>query len=341
MLFLLVPLGLIFLSGASATEDFTYEGTHGPSQWPKEYQTCVGKYQSPINIDEHYVKNVTLPPLQFIGLENPRSSFLTNNGHTVMLRANESSAAMITGGPLNETYVFEQLHFHWGKNDREGSEDLINNHSFAMELHAVFYKKTYNSMSEATNYPDGLAVLAYFYETSNDTNPTYNPIVNVLPNAEEVGAKNALQEPLLLSSLLVPNPATIQDYYTYAGSLTTPPCLEVVTWIDFIEPQMLSHDQLDAFRNVQGVDGKKLTHNFRPIQPLDGRVIYHNINDGGDTELREEDSTNENKVATTDAPQEDHKIQKDEGKESGQERMKPSILLFTTLLGAVAFTMQQ
>jgi carbonic anhydrase len=68
------------------------------------------------------------------------------------------------GGPLNGTYIFEQLHFHWGENDREGSEDLINNHSFAMELHAVFYKDRYGSLSDAIHYSDGLAVLAYFFE---------------------------------------------------------------------------------------------------------------------------------------------------------------------------------
>lgn len=82
-----------------------------------------------------------------------------------MLRMNDSETAKISGGPLGEnTYVFEQLHFHWGENDTEGSEDRINNHSFAMELHVVFYKKNYGSMNEAVNFPDGLAVLAYFFE---------------------------------------------------------------------------------------------------------------------------------------------------------------------------------
>ena len=70
----------------------------------------------------------------------------------------------MSGGPLTGTYVFEQLHFHWGKNDSEGSEDLINNHSFAMELHGVFYKGIYKSMKEAIKHKDGLAVLAYFFE---------------------------------------------------------------------------------------------------------------------------------------------------------------------------------
>lgn len=31
----------------------------------------------------------------------------------------------ITGGPLSDPYVFTQMHFHWGENDEEGSEDTL------------------------------------------------------------------------------------------------------------------------------------------------------------------------------------------------------------------------
>lgn len=85
-----------------------------------------------------------------------------------MLKANESKAATLSGGPLGEkNYTFEQLHFHWGENDYEGSEDLINNHSFPMEMHAVFYKEDYKSIDEALKHDDGLAILAYLYEVSD------------------------------------------------------------------------------------------------------------------------------------------------------------------------------
>lgn len=85
-----------------------------------------------------------------------------------MLKANESKPAMLSGGPLGDkVYVFEQLHFHWGENDSEGSEDLINNQSFPMELHAVFWKEDYKSMDEALKHDDGLAILAYLYEVKD------------------------------------------------------------------------------------------------------------------------------------------------------------------------------
>lgn len=39
----------------------------------------------------------------------------------------------------------------------------------------------------------------------------------------------------------------------------------------------LASFQLDAFRQVQGSDGKSLTHNFRPVQPLGDREVLQNI----------------------------------------------------------------
>ncbi|XP_011876072.1 PREDICTED: carbonic anhydrase 2 isoform X2 [Vollenhovia emeryi] len=278
MVLSVVCLSLLLLSGFCRGQDFSYEGSLGPSHWGEEFHTCVGKHQSPINIEEHNVKSVNLPPLKLTGIDNPCQSYVTNNGHTVMLKTNESKVAVLSGGPLRDNvYVFEQLHFHWGENDYEGSEDLMNNHSFPMEMHAVFYKEDYKSIGESLKHDDGLAVLSYWYEVSPQPNPTYEPIVKVLPDIEAMGKGKVLQEPMLLGKLLGPEFANTEDYYTYNGSLTTPPCLEIVTWIDFKDHQQLSHEQLAAFRDLRTAEGNKLTHNFRPVQPLEDRVVLHNI----------------------------------------------------------------
>ncbi|XP_072757678.1 carbonic anhydrase 13 [Anoplolepis gracilipes] len=278
MVFSVATLGFLLLLGFCLGEDFSYDGNHGPSHWGEDYHACIGKHQSPINIEEHNVKNVSLSPLKLIGIDDPCLSFVTNNGHTVMLKINASKAPMLSGGPLgNNVYVFEQLHFHWGENDYEGSEDLINNHSFPMEMHAVFYKEDYKSMNEALKHSDGLAILAYLYEVSPNPNPMYEPIVEVLPDIEMVGNEKALPEPLLLRGLFAPDITSMQDYFTYNGSLTTPPCLEVAIWIDFKDHQRLSHQQLAAFRDLRTTEGNKLTHNFRPVQPLEDRIVLQNI----------------------------------------------------------------
>ena len=61
-----------------------------------------------------------------------------------------------------------------------------------------------------------------------------------------------------------------RTYYTYSGSLTTPPCSEIVTWIVMDKPIFASQAQLDAFDNV-------LHDNFRPVQPINGRTIRKRV----------------------------------------------------------------
>lgn len=81
-----------------------------------------------------------------------------------MVSLDSEHQPIVSGGPLNGIYEFAQLHFHWGGNDTMGSEDRIDDRSFPMELHMVFYKKQYRNSRSAMDQPDGLTVLAFFYE---------------------------------------------------------------------------------------------------------------------------------------------------------------------------------
>ncbi|XP_065212308.1 carbonic anhydrase 2-like [Planococcus citri] len=246
----------------------------GPNHWPEKYAKCAGKYQSPIDIEENIVTRVALPPLMLNGfyapLENPT---ITNNGHTVMVQVNSTDAVSISGGPLlNPSFKFAQFHFHWGANDSLGSEDMINNHSYPMELHMVFYNSDYSNTTDAQQYMDGLAVLAFFFEVTEKDNKFYKPIVQSLSRIVNPQSTVPLEESLKLVDLL---PSNVDNYFTYMGSLTTPPCSEGVRWIDFKHPILLSHEQLAKFRTIHS-DAGILSHNFRPIQPLSNRPIWYN-----------------------------------------------------------------
>ncbi len=75
--------------------------------------------------------------------------------------------------------------------------------------------------------------------------------------AQEVDSVSVQVEDLLPKSL---------GYYTFAGSLTTPPCSEGVTWYVLKAHPSISAQQVAAF-------AKAYPDNARPIQPRNAREI--------------------------------------------------------------------
>ena len=55
-----------------------------------------------------------------------------------------------------------------------------------------------------------------------------------------------------LADLIAPAIGDGMTYATYPGGLTTPPCNEVVTWINFKQALEVSVEQLQAFRSGEG-----------------------------------------------------------------------------------------
>jgi carbonic anhydrase len=57
-----------------------------------------------------------------------------------------------------------------------------------------------------------------------------------------------------------------RQYYTYMGSLTTPPCSEGVLWMVMKNPAAMSREQIQVFSKLYPM-------NARPIQQASGRLI--------------------------------------------------------------------
>ncbi|XP_067643752.1 carbonic anhydrase 7 [Eurosta solidaginis] len=270
-------------------EDFAYNGEMGPEHWSEHFSMCSGKHQSPINID---LVNVISRTYQIMTFNNfgtkPVSGEMLNNGHTVVVHFEyPENRPTVSGGPLDGKFVFEQLHFHWGDNDTIGSEDRINNVSFPAELHMVFRNDKYSTFAEAAAESNGITVLAYFYKIGENDNESYNEFTELLEEIVTPDTKAKFQEPPTLFQL---TEISITQYYTYTGSLTTPPCSEDVTWIDFKTPITISAKQMDRFRHLNTYDNTPMTHNFRPLQPLNDRTVFSSI------ELTWEEDGNDNDI---------------------------------------------
>lgn len=215
-----------------------YDGEGGPENWgtlQPEYATCrIGKRQSPIDIRDGF--RVDLEPIQF--LYRPSQFRVIDNGHTIQVELDGSSIRL-----LGKTYDLIQFHFH------RPSEERINGKSFDMVAHLVHKSD------------DGkLAVVAVLLEMGSE-NPLIQTVWNNLPleKNEYVTPPDLAIDP----ARLLPDE---RGYYTYMGSLTTPPCSEGVLWLVLKQPQQLSPEQVGIFARLY-------RHNARPLQPTFGRTI--------------------------------------------------------------------
>ena len=90
--------------------------------------------------------------------------------------------------------------------------------------------------------------------------PLVQSVWNNLPleKGDEVAARTTLD----LNTLL----PTERSYFTYMGSLTTPPCSEGVLWMVLKTPMPISNEQIGIFARLYPM-------NARPIQSASGRLI--------------------------------------------------------------------
>ncbi|KAH8270426.1 hypothetical protein KR018_009958, partial [Drosophila ironensis] len=261
-------------------QDFGYEGRSGPENWGKKYARCTGKYQSPININRVNVKLHNFTQLEFLNFNAiPKNSLVANNGHTVLVTMGFDTGKVPTvmGGPLAEKstlgYQFEQFHFHWGVNDTVGSEDLIDNQAFPAELHVVLRNLKYPNFISALGKDHGIAVMAFFFQVSKYTvTGAYGDFTKQLSQIERKGQSANATNPRPLRHFVSD---VLDSYYTYTGSLTTPPCSEEVIWMDFRSPIRITEKQINAFRLLTAND-EHLKNNFRPTQPLNDRPVFIN-----------------------------------------------------------------
>ncbi|KAA0184103.1 Eukaryotic-type carbonic anhydrase [Fasciolopsis buskii] len=248
--------------------DFDYGDCNGPHTWALRFPAAAGKRQSPINLNtKSMVFDRTLKPLivNFDAVVKETAEVKAHNFHVKV-----EGKGVLRGGPLETDYHLAQFHFHWGSGNTWGSEHHVNGVSSPSELHMVFANSKYGPNDVLTERPDGLSVLGIFLQLGNQTNPALEHLCNTLVGLKK-GDQKVLEPRLSLHDLV---PKDTSKYYTYSGSLTTPPCSECVTWIVLDEPIIITQNQLDTFRGLHSnCQLCSSTDNFRPICPLGDRKV--------------------------------------------------------------------
>lgn len=234
-------MGLVSLSLAQdppAAPPWSYEGDSGPANWGQldpSFSLCdEGQAQSPIDLTNAATLN--LSDIEFTYAPSALNIF--NNGHTIEVEYDAGSQII-----YNEiAYSLKQFHFH------SPSEHTLNGQPAAMEVHLVHQDAVGN-----------LAVVGVLLVEGEQDNPAYAPIFQNLPT--EVGEPSPMGQ--INAADLLPEEAT---FYTYLGSLTTPPCSQGVRWLVLTQPVALSAAQIESFRAI-------VAGNARPVQALNQRDL--------------------------------------------------------------------
>ncbi|KYM96399.1 Carbonic anhydrase 13 [Cyphomyrmex costatus] len=257
----------------------------GPSTWVTKFPMAAGSRQSPVNIETKRVESdheaLSSKPLRW-KYPATASRKLVNPGYCWRVDT-DGEGTFLSGGPLmDDVYKLEQYHCHWGCSDSRGSEHTVDGQAFAGELHLVHWNTSkYKTFAEAAKASDGLAVLGVFLKLRGSRylmrgSQLRNSIRanDTLLADTTLRYKNGRDEPrragrtrgasflrarfvhivrLCNSFEICPGCIKKHDngYWTYLGSLTTPPCNESVTWILFKKYIEVSHHQLNIFRNLR------------------------------------------------------------------------------------------
>lgn len=241
--------------------------------WTGPVSSPGGTWQSPINIQwRDSVYDPQLAPLR-VSYDATACRYLWNTGYFFQVEFDDSCEdSGISGGPLENYYRLKQFHFHWGATNEWGSEHVVDGHAYPAELHLVHWNSTkYENYKKASVGENGLAVIGVFLKLGAH-HEALQRLVDILPEVRHKDTRVAMG-PFDPSCLL---PAC-RDYWTYPGSLTTPPLAESVTWIVQKMPIEVSPSQLSTFRTLlfsgRDEDEEVMVNNYRPLQPLRDRKV--------------------------------------------------------------------
>jgi carbonic anhydrase len=233
---------------AAAVDVARAEGAHwsyaDAPNWGADgsFPACsVGGEQSPIDLTGAVRAEIEPPAVSW----RAEAFSVVNNGHTIQANASPGGFATSAG----RKYELQQFHFH------APSEHTLDGKRSAMEAHFVHGDEGGNLM-----------VIGVFFEGGGrDASPAFSSLMAAAPKEEGEPALKTATDP---ASLL----PKARRFFRYEGSLTTPPCSEVVEWNVFATPVAVAQSDIEGFKEL-------FPMNARPLQPIHRRILLASSSD--------------------------------------------------------------
>ncbi len=226
-----------------------YEGADGPDHWADlcDAWDCDGHKQSPVNIIPPPTRQLSRS-LKFYWKNT--ATTIVNNGHTIQYTVDQ--ATLPDNGSyisLNgQKYYLLQFHFH------AASEHTVKGKHYPVEIHFVHRNPLTGK----------LAVVGVFVEEGAE-NPFFENIADTWPESHDTYTSADTYNP----NVLMPegyNNYLKAHFWWYDGSLTTPPCSEIVNWMVWSTTIEASAEQIEQMEEI-------LHENYRPTLPLGSRLV--------------------------------------------------------------------
>lgn len=237
-------LGMATMAAAQDNTQWEYSGKTGPQLWGRmdpSWRACAkGREQSPIDIKDAHL-NKDLPPIEVHYIAGPIT--LKNTGKTIVAQVDPGSYIVING----LRYELTGFDFH---------------HPAEHEFRGKFSDMEVHLMHQSA---DGKQVIlaVRLIENAGNPNAVLATLWEHLPKF--LGKSEKVTDMVSPAGIL---PAD-RGYWTYMGSLDTPPCTEGVRWFVFEQQVSVSREQLRTFAALYKL-------NTRPTQDLNHRRIEAN-----------------------------------------------------------------
>jgi len=250
--------------------------------WPDK---CALGTQSPIDVcngqNNAAVTDTTIVPsthyssAQTFKFKSDGQAYIDASGLGMSLTAGKLASLnrpALTEPDAGFTWNLAQAHFHWGRDKTEGSEHYIEGHQYPLEVHFVHLNSKYATLTEGleSGNADALLVVGQMFKVGDTESSALAALANTFAHPKALDGTGA-EVSMIATDMM----DTSAGFYTYPGSLTTPTCNAVVTWVVLASEKTVTEATLNKFIATQNKE--RLTHefgNYRPLMPLDGRTVY-------------------------------------------------------------------